>query len=355
MRFVPLQKVTDTMVLARPIYTDNGRVLLNRGVRLQNGYVRRLQALGLPGVYVHRDGIETPELPEPISQVTRQAAVQNIRSVFQDVRLGQTFSMKPIHTSVNAILDEIAANPNVLVGLNDVRSYDSYTFGHCINVCVLSVMMGTKFGLHELDLRQLAIGAILHDLGKIAIPEHILKKPGPLDDSEMQEMQNHSNYGWQVLRQHPELSLNSAHVAYQHHERPNGQGYPRGLKADAIMVNARICGIADAYDAMTSERIYKPAMTPKQALGVIENLKGVQFDASLVDVFTQCVAPYPVGCLVQLNQGELAMVVDIHHDHREQPVVQVLFDKVGRPVSNPYNIDLAESDHYFVERIVEES
>ncbi len=355
MRFMPLQNVTDSMILARTIYTDDGRTLLNRGVRLNNRYVQRLQALGLPGVYVQRDGIETPDLPEPISTATRQAAIQNIRSVFQEVRLGQTFSMKSIHTSVNAILNEIAANPNVLVGLTDVRAYDSYTFGHCINVCVLSVMMGTRLGLHELDLRQLAIGAILHDLGKIAIPEHILKKPRALDDSEMQEMQNHSNYGWQVLRQHPELSLTSAHVAYQHHERPNGQGYPRGLKADEIMLNARICGIADAYDAMTSERIYKPAMKPKEALDVIKNLRGVQFDASLVDVFVQCVAPYPVGCLVQLNQGELAVVVDTNHEHREEPLVMVLFDKVGRPVASPYNIDLAASAHHFIERVVEES
>lgn len=355
MKFVPLPNIADTMILARPVYTDDGRVLLNRGVKLKANYVRRLEAMGLPGVYVQRDGIDVPELPEPISAATRQAAIETIRSVFQEVRLGQTFSMEPIHKSVKAILDEVAANPNVLVGLNDVRSYDGYTFAHCVNTCVLSVMIGTKSGMHELDLRHLAIGAILHDLGKIAVPEHILKKPSRLDEAEMIEMQNHSNYGWQVLRQHPELSLASAHVAYQHHERPNGKGYPRGLKQDEIMLNARICGIADAYDAMTSARPYKAALHPKQALAEIRRLQGVQFDPFLTDVFARCVAPFPVGCIVQLNQGESGMVVATNHQFPERPVVRLLFNKIGEPLKNPYEMDLAEANGCFVERIVEDS
>jgi len=354
-KFVTIDRIHESMVLARPVYTSDGRILLNSGVKLQNNYARKLAAIGVPGVYVTREGIEDVDIPEAISQSTRQAAVVSIRSVFEEIRIGRTFSMDSVHASVNSILEDIAHNPNVLVNLTDVRTYDGYTFAHSVNVCVLAVLLGSKCGLHELDLRQLALGAILHDVGKIAVPESILKKPGPLTDEEMEEMKNHSLYGWQVLRQHPELSLTSAHIAYQHHEKPNGQGYPRGLKKDEISLYSKICGIADAYDAMTSQRVYRSGMMPYQALSQIQELRDIQFDSALVDDFIQCVAPYPVGCLVRLNDGRVGMVVGLNSHDRQQPVVRILYGKEGRALDRPFEMDLADEPLYTIKEVMDDA
>ncbi len=353
MRFLPIHKLESNMYLARAIYNDDGRVLLNSGVKLNTSYIQRIRHLGIPGVYVSMDLLSDFEIPEVISVQTRQNAISQVRGVYESVRIGKTLDMSKINTSVNAILDEILGSPHILVNLSDIRSYDSYTFAHSVNVCVLSVVLGLKLGLNALQLKELAVGAILHDIGKIAISDQIILKPGPLTSAELEDVQKHCLYGWQLLRHHPDISLLSAHVAYQHHERPNGSGYPRKLKEEQISLYGKIVGVSDAYDAMTSERIYRSGMLPAEALRVIRQLGGIQFSQEVIDCLFECVAPYPVGSLVTLNSRQVGVVVDINQTERSRPVVRVLYQENGKKTAESFEVDLSKERYLSIVEVAQ--
>lgn len=353
MRFVHIENLRSGEQLARPIFAPDGRILLNSGVQMETTYIERLRGLGIPGVYVIDEDRPGVEVPETISQRTRTEATANIKAVFDSVRVGKTFRLDEVGQSVKAIIDEIVQNPNVLASLSDVRSYDGYTFSHSVNVCVISVMLGVKKGYNEKQLYELGLGAILHDIGKTQVPEDILTKPGRLTDEEMAIMQQHTTFGWQILRQNPDVPLSSAHVAYQHHERPQGLGYPRGLTSDRILPYAKIVSVADAYDAMTSERAYQRGMLPHEALRIIHRLKGVQFEPDIVDLLDLCVAQYPVGCMVRLNSREIGIVVDINQQEPARPIIRVLYDRWGKRLQQFWELDLAKTRHLSIVEVVE--
>lgn len=320
---------------------------------METTYIERLRGLGVPGVYVTDQDRAGIQMPETISQRTRMEATANIKAVFDSVRVGKTFRLDEVAKSVKTIIDEIVQNPNVLASLSDVRSYDGYTFSHSVNVCVIAVMLGVKLGYNEKQLYELGLGAILHDIGKTQIPEEILTKPGRLTDEEMTLMQQHTTFGWQILRGNPHVPLSSAHVAYQHHERPQGLGYPRGLTSERILPYAKIVSVADAYDAMTSERAYQRGMLPHEALKLIRRLKGVQFEPEIVDLLDLCVAEYPVGCMVRLNSDEIGIVVDINQHERSRPIIRILYDRFGRRLQRFQELDLAKERHLNIAEVLE--
>ncbi|NLM40608.1 MAG: HD-GYP domain-containing protein [Firmicutes bacterium] len=353
MRFVHIDNLESGQELARPVFAPDGRILLNRGVRMETSYIQRLRHLGVPGVYVAEPGLVDIEIPDTISQRTRMEAIGNVKAVFDSVRVGKTFKLDDISRSVKTIIDEIIQNPNVLASLSDVRSYDGYTFSHSVNVCVISVMLGLKSQLNEKQLYELALGAMLHDIGKTQVPEEILLKPGRLTEEEMAVMKQHTTFGWQILRSCEEIPLSSAHVAYQHHERPTGLGYPRGLTSEQTIQYAKIVAVADAYDAMTSERVYQRGMLPYEALKLINRLRGVQFESEIVDLLETCVAAYPVGCMVRLNSREMGVVVDVNHRERNRPVIRVLYDPDGTRLNEFWELDLAKERNLSIVEIVD--
>ena len=353
MRFVHIDKLQSGLELARPVFAPDGRILLNSGVQMETTYIERLRHLRIPGVYVTDKDREGIQIPETISQRTRLDATARVKAVFDSVRVGKTFRLEDVSESVKAIIDEIVRNPNVLASLSDVRSYDGYTFSHSVNVCVVSVMLGLKKGYNEIQLYELGLGAILHDIGKTQIPEEILTKPARLTEAEMALMQQHTTFGWQILRENPNVPLSSAHVAYQHHERPNGHGYPRQLTSERILPYAKIVAVADAYDAMTSERAYQRGMLPHEALKLINRLRGVQFESDMVDLLDRCVALYPVGCMVRLNSRELGVVVDVNQSERTRPIVRVLYDRWGNRLPQFFELDLAKERYLTIVEVVE--
>ncbi|NLK07608.1 MAG: HD-GYP domain-containing protein [Firmicutes bacterium] len=297
------------MQLARTIYTSDGRILLSAGTILRESYIKRLIEFGYPAVYIG-DPAVAARVKEPISEVTRHKAMKVLHEGFSAVKVGGTFDLAPIEDVVYSMIDEVIINSDVAVHLTDIRSHDDYTFGHSVNVCVLSIVMGIALELDQRNLAELAMGAMLHDVGKTQIPEKILLKSSKLNAVEWEEMKRHARFGFDLLRLKPELSAKAAHVAYQHHERVNGSGYPRGLVDDEIHLFARIASVADTYDAMTSDRVYRKGVPPHLALQAIAGLRGLQFDPELVDIFLKSVVPYPPGCKVELANGDVGMVVD---------------------------------------------
>lgn len=335
-----IEEVRSGMVTARAIYDSDGKVLLNAGVELKESYIIRLKQLGFPALYID-DGVSMGEaVNEVITPELRIRTISTLRGAFSKVESNMRLDTALIKGAANVIIEEIIANRDVLVNVNDIRNYDNYTLGHSVNVCVLAVITGKSLDYSPQKLRELGVGALLHDIGKMKIPTEILVKTDPLTPEEYEQLKGHAAGGFEILREYEEISALSAHVAYQHHERLNGTGYPRGLKGTEIHEFARLVAICDSFDAMTTDRIYKPGITPSKALQTLESLENFQFDAELVNAFMENIALYPVGSMVVLSTGEKGIVVDVHRNARNRPIVRVVLDKQGRRLADFVEIDL---------------
>lgn len=351
-RFVPTSRLQAGEIVARAVHAHNGTVLLKPGAALSAFEIRRLGVLGFPGVYVRDEDSVIPDVPELVSDATRSAVMNRLWHTFRDLEQGNRPQYAPLFDSIDDMLDDILTDSNVIVNLSDLRSHDGYTFGHSVNVAAMSLLIGHDLGLDVQQLRTLGLGALLHDIGKIAIPGETLRQRGPLTDDQWRLVQEHPRLGFDILRRYYEFSLTIALIAYQHHERLDGSGYPRGLKGDAIHPFARIVAVVDIYDAMRSERVYRPGVPVHRVLEEVKRGRGVKFAPEVVDSLLRRVAPYPVGTTVRLNTGEIGVVTEVPADARDRPTVRVLLTGVGTPVVGETFRDLVEDADIVIDRVL---
>lgn len=329
------------MVLAAPLHGPDGQVLLNAGVELRASYIHRLRQLGFTGAYV-RDGVADDVVPEtPVGEQTRRLAMASVRRVFQELdEQGSVSRLEDVRQALNQMLDELLAQPGVMFGLGQIRSTDDYTFAHSVDVAVLALMAGIALGYSRSRLFDLGMGALLHDIGKTRINRSVLTTPGQLSAGEMAEMRLHTLYGFEMLRGRSDVSAVSAHVAYQHHERSDGSGYPRGLKEPEIHPLAQVVAVVDVFDAMVSDRPYRRGLPVHQVAGFLRREAGRLFNPTVVESFLSRVPLFPTGTVVRLNTGETAIVVAQNRAHRGRPVVRIVAAADGRPLQQPVEVDL---------------
>jgi HD-GYP domain-containing protein (c-di-GMP phosphodiesterase class II) len=352
MRKILLSDVKPGMTLAKNIYSDDGRILLAGGITLQAIYLEKLKALDILAIYIKDDLLTAVEIPEIISEKTRQMAIANVKEAFHQLSFKGRIDLRKVTKSVNDIIDELLANPKVLVNLTDIRSHDNYTFAHCASVCVLSVLTGINLGLNQLQLKELGIGAILHDIGKIAVDKNILNKPAKLTDEEFTVIKEHSTSGFELIRKIEGISILSAHVPFQHHEKLDGSGYPRGLKGKDIHLYAKIVAVADVYDALMADRVYRHAFSSHEASEVIAHGANVYFDKSVTKAFLKNIAIFPIGSLVKLNTGEIAVVVDVNRELYTRPIVKILSDIDRLALGKGTELDLCKYPTVIIEKVI---
>ncbi|PRO65539.1 HD-GYP domain-containing protein [Alkalicoccus urumqiensis] len=348
MRITAIDHITPESRLAKPIYAGDGRILLQIGARLTGRIVERLREKGITYVYVQQEGTEDLDDEGTLDPKVRAASMQVIESQFkkaaEQMALQKTVDMDAMSSSFSAIvtsvLEEVMKQKEAVSLLTDVVAYDSYIFHHSLNVTIYALSLGKTLGLNEEEMHKLGLGAVLHDIGKMSVPEEVLHKPGRLTDEEFALIQDHTTIGFEMLRKSHTLSLLTAHCAYQHHERLDGSGYPRGIGKEDIHLFARIIAIADVFDAVTSHRVYRPAMLPHEGLELLYSGAGTLFDQEMVDAFARTIAIYPVGLEVRLNGGRTGIVSALNRSLPARPVVRV-FQEHGESVS-PYEVDLAE-------------
>lgn len=196
-------------------------------------------------------------------------------------------------------------------------------------------------GLSEEELIDLAIGTLLHDVGKLRVPETILSKPGKLTNEEFEHVKRHTSYGYETLRRLPDISSRSALIALEHHERYDGSGYPQGLKGKEIHQFGRITGVADVYEALTANRVYRKGYLPHQAYELLLGGGGTQFDPRVIETFVKTISVYPVGMTLILNTGEKAVVVKSRRQQSHRPMVRVIENAAGERLIEPKEIDLS--------------
>lgn len=264
-----------------------------------------------------------------------------IHGVLADVRMGKQLELERMSPMVGHIADSILRNPGALVSLNRIKERDKYTFQHSVSVATLLIAFCRNVGMDAQVIQDVGMGGMLHDIGKMRVPDHVLNKPGKLTDAEFDTMKSHVALGLEVLKETPGVSLTVMQVSGEHHEKFAGKGYPNGLVGDQISQIGRMAAVVDVYDAITSNRVYHTGMEPAVALKKLFEWSEFHFDPELVQRFIQSVGIYPVGSLVRLDSQRLAVVVEQGEGGLLYPIVKVVYDLKRNRKVDPFNLDLA--------------
>jgi len=247
-------------------------------------------------------------------------------------------------TIVDSLAQAVAQNRTALLALTALKNYDNYTFTHMVNVSILTMGQARGLGIDGSLLREFGLSALMHDIGKVKTPTDILNKPDKLDDREFEVMKRHTVDGAEILRRTPEMPTLAPIVAFEHHLRADGTGYPNGVVRGQLNLATMLCGIADVYDAMRSQRHYQQAFPTDRILAVLQRNDGKQFDQNLVRRFSQLVGIFPAGNLVRLRTGEIAVVMKTYAPDPYRPRVKVLRGADGGDLERPYEINLWEAE-----------
>jgi putative nucleotidyltransferase with HDIG domain len=243
-------------------------------------------------------------------------------------------------TMIDGLAQAVAQNRTALLALTTLKNYDNYTFTHMVNVSILTMGQARGLGIDGPLLRELGLAALMHDIGKVRTPIDILNKPDKLTDAEFAIMRRHVIDGAEILRQTPDIPALAPVVAFEHHLRIDGTGYPTGVHRASLNAGTMLCSIADVYDAMRSQRLYQQAFPTDRILEVLKRNDGTQFDQHLVRRFVQLVGIYPAGNMVRLNTGEVAVVLKVYAPDPYRPRVRVLFDRHARRLDLGYEMNL---------------
>lgn len=352
-QLLPLESIRPGMRLARSLYRADGSLLLAKGAVLHQELIAALQRQQIGLVYVADDYFSDTDVPDLVRTEVREQAQQAVAQALNSLPASPRMKTRSVMQVIETILDDVLHNPHAVLALVDARTAESELIQHSAGTAVLCICLGMQLGLSRTDLRELGAGALLHDVGKAVIPSEILYKPGRLTPEERKVVETHPEHGFQVLRQIADFPLLGAHIAYQHHERMDGSGYPRGLKQADIHMYGAICGVADVYDAMTSPRPYRNAIHPAAALHWIRDQAGTLFHRQVVGALTRVVAPYPVATLVELNTGEVGLVRELSGESLERPQVVIVRDASGAPARHVRVVDLAVHPELQIRRHVE--
>ncbi|MFQ5989077.1 MAG: HD-GYP domain-containing protein [Candidatus Methylomirabilales bacterium] len=270
-------------------------------------------------------------------------ALQTIRNVFQDVRLGKVPSLSEVQQAVEEIVGGILKGKHSLMALTMIKSYDEYLFNHSVNVGTLAMALGESLELDGATLRELGLGGLLHDLGKIRVPEEVTKKPGKLTEDEWVLMKGHPDEGVRLLKEMGVTSKIALHVVREHHVRQDRTGYPTLASDEQVHPYSMLITVADSYDALTTVRPYQKGFEPNEAITLMKTLSGSSFDPSVLERFIEMLGIYPPGTAVRLTTTEIAVVTRPRPEDIARPWVRIVLDPEGNLVDGP-EVSLMEWD-----------
>lgn len=340
MRLVSTEMLKPDMVLARSVYQRDALVL-KAGSRNISKYIPNLTHMGIRYVYVEDAQSIGIEIPDAITEQTRTTCKKVLRNTIEDCMLKNSMTLSSLSDSVDDIISEVIRNKDVQVSLNDIGATDEYTYFHSVSVCVYSLLIGRALNFTKAAMQQLAIGTLLHDIGKVALDAKILYKKEQLTSEEYDYVKQHVDAGYQMLQRGAALPEISRKIAITHHERLDGSGYPFGLRGDQLHEFSKIVAIADVYDALTTDRCYRKKLPANKAVDYLIEKSGTHFSSELVQLFIRQIAIYPNGSLVLLSNNMLGIIKDQNQNVPLRPIVRIIEDENGNKVV-PYEIDLMD-------------
>ena len=335
---------------------------------IEDRYVALIERLGQAHT-PHLEFEPETEVPEAINaqesrEIAKRTYAQGVavtKEVVNSIRMGRTSSVKKVKRAVQMIVDQVLTNETSIVGLTTLRDYDEYTFTHSVNVCIFSVALGRKIGLTKLQLYDLGMTALLHDIGKAKIPIEVLNKTSGLAEEEWRVIQAHPWRGAMTLfglRAYDEIPYKSILVAHEHHMKSDLTGYPRSIRARSLGIFSRIVAVADGFDAATTRRAYQTIpIEPDQVLREMWTNPRRGYDPIVVKALINLIGVYPIGTCVILDTFEVGIVSQANPDREflNRPVVRIAIDPTGGILSPPgLAVDLTErsADGNYVRSIV---
>lgn len=358
---VQISSIDSGAVVARPIYNDEGVLLVPNGMVLHKKMVKNLMDQGIYDAFVVYPESETskilelyeasPHIDDIIYHKTRIQAQKLIKKAMDRILPEKNFNMAKMIKMIDEILEELLYAKDIMLTLSRLRTIDHYTYEHSVNVCVVSLVIGIDMNLQPPELRQLGIGALLHDIGKAIIPDDILNKPSGLTTEEYNEVKSHTEIGYKILTE-TGITEEAAEIALLHHEKYDGTGYNRNLRGEEIPLLARIVTLADSYDAMSNDRIYRKKIAPDRVYREIAGLSGYHFDETITDRFLRRIDLFPNGTGVVLNTNHKGVVVGQNKYLPQTPVIRIFrgdtdpFHAEGS--TNYVDIDLSKTRYLFI-------
>jgi putative nucleotidyltransferase with HDIG domain len=278
----------------------------------------------------------------PAAKFTYEQTQQHVDEVLTSISNGERFDMDASRKAIQACVKNIMRNANALLWLTQIKEQDQYTSEHCLRVGILAIAFGRFLGMSEPDLELLGLCGMLHDVGKLKVPDEILNKPGRLSRIEFDIMKQHAVFGKEILASQKGADTLIIETAHYHHERIDGKGYPHQLNARYLHKFIRMITIVDAYDAITSSRAYKNGAPAFDALKILFSERDMHFDSELTEAFIRMVGIYPPGTLVEMTNGEVGIVISANPDARLRPKVELVMTS-EKKFRAPYVINLAET------------
>lgn len=347
------------MELGRPLYDSSGRTILSAGMKLTDKHLAGLKKWEIRSLWVNDPAVSLPPVDEVMEEETRLRAVKTVKTTFETTKTTGFFKLtKDQKGMVEDIITKVIRQRLSMIHLAQIQQHDDNLFEHSINVTLLSAMTTVALGnVNSQEMYSVAIGAMLHDIGKVAVSPEILKKHDKLTTEEMEIYEGHTAVGFEILRKTGEIPLMACHIALQHHERVDGRGYPRKIDLGNINRLARIVAIANDYDNLISGRGNVGGMAPHLAYENIVSRANTAFDPEILQAFLSCVAVYPVGSVVKLSSGQIAVVAAVTKKMQHRPELKVIGDEQGNRLPEPFMLNLADQKNLtlFIEEVLDDT
>ena len=342
------------MVAARNVRNAEGRVLVTSDVVLSDTMISSLQNSAIGSIYVRNPLFQDIEAPEVVTDDSRMKCGMALQKVVAAYRKTKVLDVQPLKNVLADLVSEVILNRESMIHQLDMRTYHDYIYAHSVSTCILSLLIAVNMDYSEAKLVDLGVGALLHDLGMMMLPDSLLLKMGNLSPEESARVQLHPEEGFNILRTVQEISTTAAHISFQHHERVDGKGYPRNLTADKILDYAKVTAVADIFDALVSDRPYRKGMLPHEAYEVMMALADKYVDREILNIFLTHVAIYPVGSVVQLGNGQHGVVTKVLPKLQMRPCIRLLTDGQGQLLARQEDIDLTEHLTLMITKILKE-
>jgi putative nucleotidyltransferase with HDIG domain len=355
MRVVSISNLKGDEILGKQVYDETGRILLNVGVKLKPFYIEKIKGLGITSVYIDDDISKNVVIEESISDKTRQMSKHAVKEMIEGYcREGKTYDSS-VMNSVNSILEDVLSNKDVLLNVSEISASDNNIYSHSINVSVLATIIGTHMGYSMLKLKDIATGALLHDIGKIRImnDKKLLSEFKSKEELDKYIELMHPKVGYDLLGEQHVWNAYVKVAVLMHHERNDGSGYPLKLQGDEINQVAKIVSICDVFDNLISGRNLEGRKTVSEVIEYLVGMSNVYFDAEMVRKFTMNIAAFPTGSCVILSSNEKGLVVRQNNSMPTRPIVKVIYDKAQNLLAEPYEIDLLKELTLFITKTCE--
>jgi HD-GYP domain-containing protein (c-di-GMP phosphodiesterase class II) len=351
MRRIKLDDLQPGMFLSRPLFSADGKVLLYEGIEMKDRYIEYLRRQGFTSLFIGEPQVQDSAEPEEdfYDLEHRKEAVSAAREAVDHFRVGKGIQLDRVKNVVSDMISQLGQNPEKMIHLLDIRRKESYIFSHAVNTCILSVMTGIALGYGADQLDELGLAAMVHDVGKIRFSRRLaMQFPDYLSSNELEEYKQHQVYSLEILRENRHVPVDVVNACFQHHERWNGSGYPKGLKGNAISEYAQIISIADVYDRLIAGMPHRRPTPVYYAVAILNKAAGEYFSPAIIDKFNQNVAIYPIGKTVRLNNHQIGVILGVGIKNKTTPVVRITASQNSNDINQLVELDLKKNPEYFI-------